>query len=236
VIVGADRLQGVKLLACLSPDEREAIAKRCAWRRFGAGETIIGRDDESRHIAWIVEGRARIVVVTAGGREVVYAEIGSGSHVGELAAIDEGPRSAEVVALEPCQVASLSPEEFRALLERHASVALELLRHLAGIVRLADLRITELSTMGAVHRVCRELLRRGHRRPSDNACVIEQLPTQEALAGLTGTTRETVARILAQLANAGLVRRQGRGTMILRDTRRIGELAGFEEPAGDLVT
>jgi CRP/FNR family transcriptional regulator, cyclic AMP receptor protein len=221
-----DPLRAMPLLAALTHEARVHLARRCAWRRVAPGETIIGRDDTSRAMVWIVEGRARVVDYTSSGREVVYAEFGPGDHVGELAALDGGPRSADVIAIAPCLVASLPSDDLHALVAREPTVAVGLLKDLTRIVRLGDLRITELSTMGAVHRICRELLRRGAPDGDGKVGVIEPLPTQEALAGLTGTTRETVARVLAQLAHAGLVRRQGR-TMHLLDIQRLQKLGGL---------
>jgi CRP-like cAMP-binding protein len=229
---GADPLARVQSLGCLSPAEREAIAKRCAWRRYAVGETIISRGDDSTDILWIVSGRARAIDLTPSGREVVYAEIQAGSHVGELAAIDGGTRSADVVALDEALIASLPAEALHELILRHPAVAIELLKHLARVVRLADLRITELSTMGAVHRICRELLRRAAPCPAVGGPAVDPVPTQEALAGLTGTTRETVGRVLAQLAHAKLVRRRGR-TLALLDLGRLQGLAGLGDEGAD---
>lgn len=74
-----------------------------------------------------------------------------------------------------------------------------MLQRLARIIRDNDEKITELATMGAMQRVYREFLR--HARPlggdPQGALVGEDLPTQETLAGRLGTTRETVARVLA---------------------------------------
>jgi CRP-like cAMP-binding protein len=226
VEVPSDRLGGVPLFSELDPAEREAIARRCAWRRVKSGETIISRGDEGRDVVWLVEGRARIIIVTPSGREIHYGEIGAGQHVGEIAAIDGGPRSADVVAIKDSLIACLPPADLHALLLRQPTVAIGLLRDLARIVRIADLRITELSTMGAVSRVCRELLRLRDGTDPDGTPLIRQVPTQETLAAVTGTTRETVARVQAQLAQAGLIRRRGR-TLLLTDCGRLSGMAGF---------
>lgn len=165
---------------------------------------------------------------TGHGREVVYAEIPAGGHVGELAAIDGGPRSADVIAVTDCLIGALPAASFRALLARHPDMALRLLEGFARVVRLADRRITELSTMAAVERICRELLRRSH--GDKRALVVDELPTQELLASVTGTTRETVGKVMAQLAHSGLVRRCNRSLHLL-DVERIKALAGMNEPA-----
>lgn len=222
----ARRLCRVHLLRTLPPQECAVLATRCAWRRYPAETTIIARDSAERDFLFIVEGWARAFDVTESGREVVYADIGSGGHVGELAAIDGGPRSANVVAITDCLVAALPEAEFRVLLLRHAAISLDLLQDVARMVRMADLRITELSTMGAVERICRELLRRAVPFAGEAELAVHDLPTQETLAGLTGTTRETVGKVMMQLAHAGLVRRRQR-TLLLVDLDRLRAFAGI---------
>lgn len=223
----AQRLCRVRLLRALPATECAALAARCGWRHYRAGQTIIARDSGERDFLFVVEGRAQVIDVTDRGREVVYAEIAAGGHVGELAAIDGGPRSANVVAVTDCLIAALPVAGFRALLLRHAQISLDLLEDVVRMVRVADLRITELSTMGAVERICRELLRRAEPHQGDAPLAVRDLPTQETLAALTGTTRETVGKIIMQLAHAGLVRRRQRSRLLI-DLERVRGFAGIE--------
>jgi CRP/FNR family transcriptional regulator, cyclic AMP receptor protein len=200
-MVAEPRLAGIGLLAGLGAEELGRIEQRCRWRRHRAGEVILDRDSPSRDLLLVVEGRVQVVNSGASGREVVYAEIGAGEHFGELAAIDGEPRSAAVVALEVCLLAALAPEEVEILLRRHPEIAIALLRRLARIIRHSDERIVDLSTLGALQRVWRELLRLARPDPAHpGGWRIEPLPTQHSLAARAGTARETVARALAQLA------------------------------------
>ena len=89
-----------------------------------------------------------------------------------------------------------------------------MLKTLARVIRRTDVRIAELSVLGAMQRMYRELSRLARPMP-DGGSVVSPLPTQEASAALVGTTRETVARALGQLAKAGIARRRGRELMIL---------------------
>lgn len=211
----AGSLDRIRLLGALTPEARARLARRCAWRRYRAGATILTRDQAGSEVLLIAEGAVRVVNVSPSGREVAYAVIEAGGHVGELAAIDGAPRSAGVVALSDGLVASLSGPAFKALLAEETGVAILLLEHLARIIRLADERIAELSTLGAVERVYSELLRLARPDPeSTGVVVVAPLPTQEDLAARVGTTRETVARALGRLARAGIARRRGRALSI----------------------
>jgi CRP-like cAMP-binding protein len=103
---------------------------------------------------------------------------------------------------------------------------------LVEIIRTSDERITELSTLGALQRVGRELLRLAEPRAGDpNVWSIARLPTQGSIAAQIGTTRETVARTLAQLAHDGLIERRGRQLRIPDRARLEGLLAGLQPPS-----
>jgi CRP/FNR family transcriptional regulator, cyclic AMP receptor protein len=109
-------------------------------------------------------------------------------------------------------------------------VAVALLRHLSRIIRTGDERIAELSVLGAVPRVYRELLRLAEPDPSGaGAWRIADLPTQQDLASRVGATRETVARALSQILSHGVVQRRGR-TLLIRDRGILEELS--EPPDG----
>jgi CRP/FNR family transcriptional regulator, cyclic AMP receptor protein len=225
----ADPLAAVAILGCLEPAERLRIARHCRMMRVRAGAQVIGEDREGHEVLFVLEGRVRVLGRAASGRQVSFAEIGAGGHVGELAALDGGPRAADVEAITDCRIAVLPPNAFHDLLNWHPCIAVALLRNLARIIRDADLRITELSTLGAAERLARELLRRataagGAADDDHRPLLVEPLPTQEQLASLTGATRETVARLLGQLQYAGITRRGGSRLSIL-DPARLTHLA-----------
>jgi CRP/FNR family transcriptional regulator, cyclic AMP receptor protein len=204
------RLAGIALLRSMSEAELQALEQRCRWRRFGAGQQIVDRDSEDRSVFFVVEGRVRVVDYSPGGREVIYAVLGPGSHFGELAAIDGRGRSASVLAVETCVLAAITPADLDSLLRRSAELALALIRHLVEIIRTSDERITELSTLGAMQRVGRELLRLAEPGPS-GAFSISPLPTQSNLASQTGT----MSRTLAPFTYDGPIERNGRFSLWL---------------------
>jgi CRP-like cAMP-binding protein len=224
-------LAGIALLESLSDAERAAVAAGCSWRRYAAGKQILDRDSDTHDVLFITAGQVRVVNYSASGRETAYAVVEAGRHVGEIAAIDGLARSASVVALKPCTIAALPAERFRRLYETHADIAAQLLRHLTGIIRITNERIAELSTVSAVQRIYRELLRLCEPGPGGTEAVIQAMPTQHDLAAKIGATRETVARALGQLANTGVIERRGR-TVLIRDYEMLSDLA---DPEGELM-
>lgn len=220
----SDSLANVEIFLDLDPDDIARLEQRCSWKRFGRQELIIDRQAESREVYFIVSGKVRVVNYSMSGREVTFDDLLAGNHFGELAALDSQPRSANVVAMEPTTVATLTHETFRELLQEHPEVASRILVHMARIIRTSTERIMDLSTLGANNRVYAELLRLA--KPGirdDNTATIQPIPIHGDIASRVSTTRETVARVLGELSRSDLVRRTDDQLVIL-DVERLEDM------------
>ncbi len=217
-------LSGIQLLEDLSERELASLERLCAWRQHAPHEKIIDRHADSRDIFFVVKGRVRVVNYSLSGREVSFDDIGEGGYFGELAAIDGEPRSANIVALAAMVVASLSPQRLQELARSHPVVSFELLKRLAHIVRTSTDRIMDLSTLGAHNRVHAEILRLARENErDDNTAVIRPIPIHSDIASRVSTARETVARVLSDLARAVLVKR-GHNALVVRDMERLEDM------------
>src|SRR5215469_8282512 len=90
-----DDLAAIAILRELPHDMLVSLARRCAWRRFGAGQTILHCGDNRRAVFFVVQGRASVLFNSACGREVRFGEFQSGDIFGEFAAIDGAPHMAD---------------------------------------------------------------------------------------------------------------------------------------------
>jgi CRP-like cAMP-binding protein len=225
------RLSSIALLEGLSDDGRRNLEKRCRWRRYAAGEQILDKNSMDRDVYFVAEGAVQVVNFSMTGREIALARLSAGGFFGELSAIDGQPRSANVVALEDCLLGSLSPQLFIDQIIGHPDIAVKVLGRLAGIVRSCDERIMDLSTLGAVERVYRQIILLAEESPVDPGnWLISALPTHKAIAAMASTTRETVARSISQLSNGDIVERKGR-ILYVRDRERLERLAGALDSA-----
>jgi CRP-like cAMP-binding protein len=214
-------LSGIGLLKGLTAHERQQIEQNCRWRRYGADEQIIDRQADSSDLCFVVEGRVRVVNYSASGREITLDDISAGEYFGELAAIDGRPRSANVMSLTASLVATLSREQFRALVETHPKLGFQVMERLASMVRHSTERIMDLSTLAANNRVMAELLREARiSMKGDNEAKISPIPVHGDLASRVSTTRETVARVLGDLARQGIVVRT-KDSLVIRDVARL---------------
>ena len=109
-------LAGSRLLEGLDTTAIARLEAQCTWRNVREGENVVTRDSDSRDVFFVVKGRCRIVNYSPSGREIAYAIAGPGDFFGEMAAIDGLPRSATVVALEDCTLATITPQAFRELI------------------------------------------------------------------------------------------------------------------------
>ncbi|WP_188259353.1 cyclic nucleotide-binding domain-containing protein [Azospirillum tabaci] len=222
---GPSRLDGITLLSPLSAEERAAVARQCRWRRFHAGEQIIDHQGGSRDVVLVVEGRVRVLSHSPTGREISFDDIEAGGFLGEMAAIDGLPRSASAVALEEgTLIAFLAPRPFQDLVSGHPELAMAVMKRLCRVVRIATDRVMELSTLGANNRVHAELLRLAKRgRVEGRSAVIAPIPVHADIASRVSTARETVARVLNDLARDGLVERRA-DALVVRDLHRLETL------------
>lgn len=220
----------VRLLQDLKRDAIESLEKRSRWRRYTQGEQILDRKSNSRDVYLVVEGSVEVVNYSVSGREIAFGHVAEGGYFGELSAIDGGQRSANIIAIENSLVLVVPPDVFIEILTHNSAIAMQVLRRLAQIIRTADDRIMDLSTLSAVKRVYVELLHLAEKDEKTGTMFVRLLPTQREIARRTSTSRETVARALSQLAREKVVKRKGR-KLIINDIERLSDIT--EELDGD---
>ena len=219
--LGHHDLSNIEMLGSLTTEHRRDFEMSCRWRRFTPNEQIIDQRDESREVYFITRGRVRVVSFTLSGREVALEDLHAGAYFGELAALDghprstsvmalDGhPRSTSVMALEESDIGKMAPERFLKVLQQYPDVALKVMINFAKIIRISTDRIVDLSTLGANNRVHGEVLRQAlAMEPENNIATIRPIPVHSDMASRASTTRETVARVMNDLARRGIVKRE----------------------------
>jgi CRP/FNR family cyclic AMP-dependent transcriptional regulator len=210
--------EGVKLggfVALLDPDARAALLGLGRVRRYRRGATIVvqgARDDT----VWVVlEGRVKVTLDTPDGREVVLAVLGPGDLLGEFEAIEPElvSRTASNVALDPVECRVFAADDLRRFLIAHPAAALELLRLTIRKVRAGDRRRVDATRLDASHRLAHFLVERADAQRERE---LDIALTQEELASLIASSRESVVRALTALRTRGLIE-TGRRQITIRD-------------------
>jgi len=217
----ADTLRGIKLFAGIPPEQFLPLDRRCRFRRLARDAHIVGYQDETTDVYFVVQGRVRVTIFSSAGREVTFRDFAVGDFFGELSAIDAKPRSASVVALGESVVAAMPAPAFRDVLLQYPSVMEAILKRLVGSVRMLSERVLEFSTLAVRNRIHAELLRlaRGSGGAGQTA-TITPLPTHAEIASRVSTHREAVTRELNELARIGLVERQSQ-SLLIRDVPKL---------------
>ncbi len=201
-----------------------------------AGRTLLSLGARSNNVYIVLEGRVQVTLVSLEGREVILRDLGKGEMFGELAAIDDQPRSASIVALSDCVLATISAATFRSAIAELPAGAMWLARRQAAQIRDLTEKVFELNALRVRSRLHCELLRMcGHVNGHDSV-TIEPSPTHAELASRVGTHREAVTREIGYLVDQGIVEQQRRRMTVLdvRALTRLVRLAtGEPVSAGD---
>ena len=217
-------LEKIALWRGLPPVALAQIHKRCRWKTYSEGEQILSYLDRSDDVYFITEGGVRITFYSLQGTVVTLGDLAAGEIFGEMAAIDGSPRSASIVALTPCCVASMPASAFRDIVKTEPLAGWELSRSLTAKLRTLTNRVYELSALDVANRTRAELLRLARQATRQGkSAIISPVPTQAEIASRIGSKREVVARELLRLRDLGIVERRT-GALVVKDVERLAEM------------
>jgi CRP-like cAMP-binding protein len=222
-------LARVRIFEGLPAGAVEELADRVQLRRVLGGQPILSQDQPGDALFVIMSGRVKVVVFGDSGREVTLSVLRPTDIFGEMSLFDgEHGRSANVVAIDPTTVLVISRAELERHIVGHPQTAMRLLGELARRLRRADETIAELALCDVPQRLIRKLIGLAKEEGNDSpeGMVIRRRPTQQDLANMVGSCRETISRTFNQLARRGLIVPRGRSLLV---TRRLVQMS--EQPA-----
>ena len=197
-------LAGIALFSGPEAEQLDGLDKLCTWRQFDADQEVVGLNEPSSTIYFVITGSVRANVYTAIGKQISFRDIDTGQFFGELAAIDGQSRSASIVAMEQSLIASMPADAFRGALEKYGAAATAMLVHMAGQIRALSARVVEFSSMAVSNRIQAELLRLVRQKaPEGNEVTISDPPTHAEIASRVATHREAVTREMNYLDREG---------------------------------
>ena len=215
---GAVRGAVAAMFELLKDVEQSVVARhraRFTRAQYEPGALVLDFDDVSTDVFFVESGSVRVTVRNAGGREVILGDLGSGALFGEMAAIDEQRRSANITALHRALVSRMSGPAFKAMATEVPLVALRVMRVLTTRIRVGNERLLELATLALKHRLYAELLREARQRGSTGEFVISPPPLQHVLAARIGGRREAVSREMAEMLRKGQLKRTASALVIV---------------------
>ena len=206
-----DFLKSVNIFSDLSESELNSIQEICKTRKYPKNSMIILEEEMGDVVFIVMSGTVKITRVNDEGKEVILAMLGSGEVFGEMAILDGESRSANALSQENCEVVTINREDFLNLLKTNNKVALNLMTEFAIRLRKSDQQIEALSLDDAEHRIGVSILNLAEELGviRQGVVTVENLPYQQDIANMAGTSRETVSRVMKIFEDRGLITKTG---------------------------
>ncbi len=207
------------LFADLDERELSAIAAVAKTRRYAKDDVVFHADESGDVFCLIREGQVKITMISPEGKEIILSLLGPGDFFGEMALLDDEPRSATVVATEPLELVTIWRSDFLQILAENFDITKKVLAEISQRLRQASNRIESLATMDVYGRLARFFLdlAKENGKMLDNGYVAVTRPTHQSIANMIGTSRETVSRLIHDLMRQNLLLSEGK-TIYLRKT------------------
>jgi CRP-like cAMP-binding protein len=218
----AEVLRKVPLFSDLNEGELARFAEVTREREYPKNSVILFEDDPGDALYIVSTGQVKVVLIGEDGREVILSVLGDGDFFGEMALIDDEPRSAHVIAMKDSQLLVLRRDDFQAQLKEHPAIALKLLRELVQRLRRADEKIGGLVLLDVNGRVAQLLL---DLSDESGGPKITRKLTHHTIAQMIGSSRETVSRAMRELVEKGLIE-VSRREITIRQRDALGSMAG----------
>lgn len=201
-------LDTATLLAGLSPETLERVTAHAVTLNHPANRAILLENDWGGSVYFILDGWVKIRTYNMDGKEVTLNILGKGEIVGEMAALDESPRSTDAITLTAATIGSIPAQDFINLLKSEPLAGIRLSQLMARRLRQLNRRL-RLRETDSLSRVADTLLflAEGQGQKNDQGTIIPNLPHRE-LSSISGLSRETVTRSLTKLQKKGLIQRE----------------------------
>ena len=196
-------IEKIPLFSGLAQSDIEAISRHAVVKTYPRNAVLINEGDESDSLYVILSGTVKVFLSDAEGKEIILNTQGVGEYFGELALMDDAPRSASVMTLEDCKLSIICKKDFEEFLTNHPQVAIRVIKGLTGRLRTLTANVKSLALMDVYGRVARTLLNLA--TDEDGKLVIHQKLTQRDIANMVGASREMVSRILRDLSTGGYI-------------------------------
>jgi len=219
---GPRLLAQMSLFKNLDPRDLEKLALLLHEQKAGKGDVLFRKCSEGNALYFIREGAVKIVLPSRLGDERIVTIFSAGDFFGEMALLDEKPRSADAVAVRPSRLLVLSRSDFQDFLRKNDAAMVKILSTLCTRLRKTDELLEDTSFMNIPARFAKKLLEIGKTfgRWDDTSLVISLKLSQKELADMIGATRESINKELRVLKGKGLVSITDKNITI-HDTRRL---------------
>jgi len=202
-----DFLVNVPLLSNLDDDELSQLSYLCSIKDYDKGQVIFYEFDKGTCFYIIVSGTVKISILSKDGREHILGTLKETDFFGELALIDGESRSTTIIAMEKVETICIGREDFINLLRNNPDITYKIMLHLCERIRCTDRHTGNLAFLSATGRIANTILSLAKKEGVDTegVTVIHHVMTRQEFANFSGTSRETLTRVLIEFKEEGLI-------------------------------
>lgn len=230
-------LAQVPLFTGLGPEDLASIDARLVSLSWGAGERLYWAGEPAEHLYVLAAGHAKALQPHPDGQEVVVDILAPGDLFGGLSSLGRPTLSETVEALTTVCALRIDTAAFREIVLEHPEVALHALDDVTSSLAQARTQVGEQSTSSVAQRVAATLLRLaekfGQPRARDGGTLIQLPLSRVDLAGMTGSTPESVSRVMSRLRKDGIIDSGRRWTSVLDHDRLAATATAAAENSAD---
>ncbi len=223
-------LSEVALFAGLSEVDIAAIGHATTMTHCVRGQQILSPDDPPDRIHIIKKGRVRVFRISPDGKQLTLDIFEKGTILGDMSLLGQGRLpEAYAEAIDDGVICTITPDELRRLIERYPVIGVNIIRHLSRRLQSAERELESMAYQRVDQRLARKLLDLGQRFGvrTERGTLIQANLTQQELAEMVGTTRETLAHTLGDFRRRGLLD-TAHHHVLIRDAAELAEIAGDE--------
>src|SRR5512132_3266712 len=205
-------LKSVPLFASFPDEQLRTLVTVVTRRSAPRASVIMAAGDQIDSLYIVISGRLKAMMGDAEGKEVILSLIGPGEFFGEMGLIDDAPRSASVVTIEPCELLSITKRDFKKCLADNFEMATAVMRGLVRRLRDADRKIGSLALLDVYGRVARLLIDMSEE--VDGQKIVTRKIAKQDIAKMIGASREMVSRVMKDLQIGGFIEMRGSSILL----------------------
>ncbi len=198
-------LKKIPLFSSLSESDQQNLTSLLRRKLLGKGEHLFRQGDEGTALYIIVQGRIKISL-SKRADNVTLAILGQGEFLGEMALLDELPRSADAIALEETQLYILNRKDFLSFLAGNTHTVYAILNSLSRRLRRMDDQLAEMCFLNLSARLAKQLVELAEtQNPGGDPKACDLNISQQELGNILGASRESINKELKILRDKGVV-------------------------------
>jgi CRP/FNR family cyclic AMP-dependent transcriptional regulator len=225
----AGLLREVDLFAGMTLDQLREISRTLPMTACRTGGLITSPDEDGERLYIVKRGRVRLYRLTADGKQLTLDILDKGRIVGRMSWLGQALNEVYAEAIEDAVVCSFTPEELRRLIDRFPGIGLNMIRYLSDRLAVSEREREVMAFRSVEQRLATRLLELAERfgQPAVDGVAIDARLTQQELADMIGTSRETLATTISALREQRVLEMHNQ-RVVIRDLERLRELSGTQ--------